>query len=85
MQTQQRKRLGEILVELGVLTPDQVDEVLAALRRRGDRIKFGRMAKEMGLLQEEHILAALAVQMRVLPDIQHLTISKLMQRLRQPV
>ncbi len=80
-----RQKLGEILIELGVLSPDQVDDVLSALRRRRDHTKFGRVAREMGLIQEEHILAALAVQMQMFPGIQHLTLSKLMHRLRTPV
>ena len=80
-----RKKLGAILVDLGVLTSDQVDRVLVAIRRRGDRTKFGRVAREMGLLTEEHILAALAVQMEMFPGIQHLQLSRLMRRLRDPI
>jgi hypothetical protein len=79
-----RKKLGAILVDLGVLTPDQVDRVLGAIRRRGDRSKFGRVARDMGLLSEEHILAALAVQMEMFPGIQHLKLSRLIRRLRDP-
>jgi hypothetical protein len=78
-----RKQLGAILVDLGVLTPGQVDEVLSAIRRRHDRSKFGRVAREMGLLREEHILAALAVQMQMFPGIQNLTLSRLLSQLRQ--
>jgi len=81
----ERQKIGEILIDLGVLSPAQVDEVLCAIRRRRDQAKFGRVAREMGLLQEEHILAALAVQMRMFPGIQNLTLSKLLRRLRQPV
>ena len=80
-----RQKIGEILVDLGVLTPQQIDEVLCAIRRRCDRAKFGRVAREMGLLNEEHILAALAVQMQMFPGIHDLTLSKLLHRLRQPV
>ena len=81
----ERHKLGEILVDLGVLTPEQIDDVLQAIRRRGGRSKFGRVAREMGLLQEEHILAALAVQMRMFPGIQNLSLAKLLTRLRQQV
>jgi hypothetical protein len=80
-----RQKIGEILIDLDVLTPGQVDDVLCAIRRRRDRAKFGRVAREMGLVQEEHILAALAVQMQMFPGIQQLTLSKLLRRLRQPV
>ncbi|HYV38571.1 MAG TPA: hypothetical protein VE988_23000 [Gemmataceae bacterium] len=78
-------KLGEILVDLGILTPDQVEDVLRAIRKRPDRTKFGRVAREMGLLHEEHILAALAVQMRMFPGIQKLSLKKLLKELRQPV
>jgi hypothetical protein len=78
-----RKKLGEILTGLGVLTSDQVEEVLSAIRRRRDRSKFGRVAREMGLVHEEHILAALAVQMEMFPGIQRLTLSRLLRRLRE--
>jgi len=84
MPTFDRQRIGEILVDLGVLTPEQIDDVLCAIRRRCDNAKFGRVGREMGLLTEEHILAALAVQMRMFPGIQQLTLSKLLRRLRQP-
>lgn len=80
-----RKRLGEILVELQVLTPAEVDRVLAALRRRDDFTKFGQVAREMGLLREEHILAALAVQMQLFPNAHDLSLPKLMGRLRDPI
>ena len=77
-----RKQIGAILVELGVLSPSQVEEVLNAMRRRRDRSKFGRVAREMGLLREEHILAALAVQMQMFPGIQRLTLTRLLSELR---
>src|SRR5438093_101512 len=55
---QDRKKLGEILVDLRILTAAEVERVLQALRLRRDHIKFGRLAREMRLLREEHILAA---------------------------
>jgi hypothetical protein len=78
-----REKLGDILVGLGVLTSDQVKDVLSAIRRRRDRSKFGRVAREMGLVREEHILAALAVQMEMFPGIRQLTLSRLLLRLRE--
>src|SRR5947209_1243987 len=85
MLTPDRKKLGEILVDLRVLTPPEVDRVLHALRRRGGNAKFGRVAREMGLLREEHILAALAVQMQMFPRIGELSLPELMHKLRQPL
>ncbi len=81
----ERKKLGEILVDLQVLTPAEVDRVLLALRRRLDQSKFGQMGKEMGLLREEHILAALAVQMELFPGIHAMSLHRLMGRLQRPV
>jgi hypothetical protein len=78
------KKLGEILVNLGVLTPAQVEQVLWALRRRTDRAKFGRVAREMGLTTEEAILAALAVQMEMFPGIENLSLVRLLSQLQQP-
>jgi hypothetical protein len=80
----ERKRIGEILVDLQVLTSAEVDKVLEAMRRRRDQTKFGQVAREMGLLGEEHILAALAVQMQLFPGIQDLPLPRIMGRLRRP-
>jgi hypothetical protein len=70
-------------VDLQVLTEAEVEDVLYALRRRRDQIKFGRMAREMGLLREEHILAALAVQMQMFPRIGELSLNRLLDRLQE--
>jgi hypothetical protein len=80
----ERKRLGEILVGLQVLTPAEIERVLEAMRRRRDRHKFGQVAREMGLLREEHILAALAVQMEMFPGIGDLSLARLLDRLQAP-
>jgi hypothetical protein len=77
------KKLGEILVDLGVLNEEQVEQVLAALQKRRDRAKFGRIAREMGLANEEHILAAVAVQMQMFPGIQDLSLRRLLSQLQQ--
>jgi len=78
------KRIGEILVDLQVLGALDVDRVLTALRRRRDHTKFGEMARYLGLLEEEHILAALAVQQRLLPGIHQLSIGRILDVLKQP-
>jgi hypothetical protein len=76
------KKIGEILIGLGVLTDEQVEEVLTALRRRRDRAKFGRVAREMGLANDEHILAAIAVQMQMFPGIEDLSLPRLLAQLQ---
>ncbi|GEM_PF-2508956 len=81
----ERKRIGEILQQLGVLAPADIECVLAALRRRGDFAKFGQVAKDMGLAQEEHILAALAVQMELFVNTRDTTLSRILRRLSNPI
>jgi hypothetical protein len=76
-----RKKLGEILVDLKVLTPADVERVLKALDRRFDRQKFGEVARNMGLVTEEQVLAALAVQMGLFHGIEHWTIQEILNRL----
>jgi hypothetical protein len=80
-----RKRIGEILIDLQVLTETEVESILLALRRRGGRAKFGHVAKEMGLLRKEHVLAALAVQMELLPRADEMSLSRLLAQLSDPV
>jgi hypothetical protein len=72
------KKLGEILVDLHVLKFSDVERVMTALRRRGGRLKFGDMARSMGLLREEHILAALAVQLQLLPGLPGLSVDRIL-------
>jgi hypothetical protein len=80
----ERNKLGSILVNLRVLTPAEVERVVQAMRRRRDQAKFGQVAKDMGLLREEHILAALAVQMQLFPGIQDLSLNRVLSRLQDP-
>ena len=76
-----RKKLGEILVDLKVLRPADVDRVLQALDRRFDRQKFGETARSMGLVSEEHILAALGVQMQLFRGIETWSLEEILHRL----
>jgi hypothetical protein len=75
-------KLGEILVGLKVLSRFDVDRVLEAMRRCRRRQKFGQTARAMGLVTEEHILAALAVQMNLLPDIGRLSLPQILGQLQ---
>ena len=79
-----RKRIGEILVELGVLSAAEVQRVLDALKRRGGSAKFGQVAANMGLARQEHILAALAVQLELLPRAADMSLSRLLGHLGDP-
>jgi hypothetical protein len=76
-----RKKLGEILVDLKVLRPADVERILQALGRRFDRQKFGEVARNMGLVSEEHVLAALAVQMDLFRGIEEWTLEEILNRL----
>jgi hypothetical protein len=78
---QPRRKLGEILVDLQILTPQDVERILEALKRRQRRQKFGQMACDMGLLREEHILAALAVQMSLFPGVHRLSLEQILDYL----
>ena len=78
----ERQKIGEILVQLRVLTRFDVDRVLEAVQRRHRRLKFGQAARDMGLVNEEHILAALAVQMRLIPGIERLNLAQILEQLQ---
>jgi hypothetical protein len=76
-----RQPLGEILVQLKAIRPHDVERILAALALRPRRPKFGQMARDMGLIREEHVLAALAVQMDLFPGIDRLSLQQILQYL----
>jgi hypothetical protein len=76
------KRIGEILVSLKVLSHFDVGRVLEAMRKRQRRQKFGQMARDMGLIGEEHVLAALAVQMHLLPGIEQMSLRQILDHLQ---
>ncbi len=78
------RKIGEILVDLGVMKAVDVDRVVTALTRRLDRQKFGQMALTMGLIREEHVLAALAVQMDLFPGIEKMSMGQVLQSLQDP-
>jgi type IV pilus assembly protein PilB len=60
MARKQRRRLGEILVKWGVVTPAGVDEALEHARKEGLRI--GEALIALGLADEEDVTKALATQ-----------------------
>ncbi|HEY7311196.1 MAG TPA: hypothetical protein VH643_17680 [Gemmataceae bacterium] len=80
MRTEQK--LGEILVRLKVLSRYDLDGVVQAMQRLGRRQKFGQQARAMGLIAEEHILAALAVQMNLFPGIERMTLQQILDYLQ---
>ncbi len=60
MESRQDMRLGEILLDLGHIHPEQVEEALELQKLRPKRI--GEILMEMGYAEEEQILEALSVQ-----------------------
>lgn len=79
MRTEQK--LGEILVRLRVLNRIDLDRVMEAMRRSERRQKFGKVARAMGLVTEEEILAALAVQMNLFPGVERMTLQEILEYL----
>ena len=59
------RRFGRVLTKLGKVTRDQVHESLAVqkiARKKGDQKKLGEIMLQMGIIQEEDVLQALAGQ-----------------------
>ena len=56
----ERKRLGEIVMESGVITPEILESALKVQRANGKRL--GRILEDMGVVSEGDIAAALARQ-----------------------
>lgn len=58
-----RKRIGQLLLELGALDPFQLESALAHQRRWGGRL--GRAIVHLGFLREEQVLAHVGTQLGV--------------------
>ncbi|MCB2154235.1 Flp pilus assembly complex ATPase component TadA [bacterium] len=57
------KELGMILVEKGLIDPDNLDAAIREAHKTGDRI--GNILIKMGLCEQDHVLEALAEQLGV--------------------
>jgi len=64
------KRLGELLVEKGVLTEDQCKQALDFQKKTGKRL--GQIVIELGLVKEDELLQVLSKQM----DLPHIWLRK---------
>lgn len=58
-----KKRLGEILVEEGVLTRENLEEALAQQKAQGGLI--GQVLISLGYVTEEEVIAALSTQLSI--------------------
>jgi hypothetical protein len=76
------RKLGEILVDLKVVSSQDVDRVLQAQSRRHRRVKFGQLARDMALVDDADILAAMAVQMGLFPGIERLSLMEILRQLQ---
>ena len=63
-----RRMIGEILVELGLVSPQQIQQALRQ-QMNGDTKKIGEILVEMGVCSTEDITMALAEQHA--PDVAH--------------
>lgn len=78
----EEQKFGEILLRLKVLNRADRDRVLETLRVGRRRQKFGQAARAMGLITEEQVLAALAVQMNLFPGVQWMTLEQILEYLQ---
>lgn len=58
-----RRRLGDLLVEAGMITRDQLEQALKEQRRSGERL--GKVLTRLGLVTEKDILEALEFQLGI--------------------
>jgi type IV pilus assembly protein PilB len=58
-----RRRLGELLIESGLLTADKLSEALVAQKRTGKRL--GEVLIDMKIISEEEMAFALAMQLKI--------------------
>ncbi|MGO2318516.1 MAG: GspE/PulE family protein [Vibrio toranzoniae] len=63
MQIRLRKRLGDLLVEEGIITEDQVEQALVAQKSTGR--KLGDTLIELGFLSEQQMLSFLSQQLAI--------------------
>ena len=63
----QKKKLGEILVEDGCLTPENLEEALQHQKKEGGSM-VGQILIRLGYITEESLIAAVGKQLHI-PDI----------------
>ncbi len=64
LQQQVRKRIGEVLVEAGLASSDQIDRALAEQKKRGER-RLGQVLVELGILTEADLAVTLAEKFHI--------------------
>ncbi len=56
----QKEQLGQILIQRGIITPEQLEKALAAQKEQGGLL--GEILTRLGFVSEEDIVHALAIQ-----------------------
>jgi len=64
MQFKERKRLGEILLERGFITQEQLDKALEVGRQKGERL--GKVLVNLGYMSEDRLIEILSAQLEIL-------------------
>jgi len=59
---ERNKKIGQILQDQGLLTAEEVDEILQIQKSEGKDRKFGELATERGLVSLRHVQRALSIQ-----------------------
>lgn len=59
-----KKRIGEILIEYGAITRDQLEKALTEQKKQSGKL-LGKVLIDMGFVTEEDIVVALATQFNV--------------------
>jgi type IV pilus assembly protein PilB len=80
-----RRRLGELLVEAGLLTQEKLTEALNSQQKTGKRL--GQILIEMNAISEEEMAFALAMQLKIpYVDLKHLEIpSKVLEAIPEEI
>ncbi len=80
-----RRRLGEVLIEAGHLTPEQLEQALAAQKGSGRRV--GEVLLDLGLISTGQLLSALAAQFGLdFLDLEQADIDRgMVQRIPEPL
>lgn len=61
----QRLRIGEVLIEMGVLTSMQLEEVLKLQQQSTEKKKLGEMLMDLGIITEDQMLDAMSSKLNL--------------------
>lgn len=59
---ERNKPIGQILLDQGLMTAEDVDQILQSQQGDGKNRKFGELATERGLVSLRHVQRALSIQ-----------------------